>query len=109
MNIDLTILEDIKMKALWFVIALAWFVFAAICSLSFGFDCYIDEAFGDDAGEGSEASPWQTITHALESVEGTEAEPVTIHVAAGTPDTGTVDMGFHYPIEWGSSEPELDL
>ncbi len=48
------------------------------------FDYYVNAELGDDSNDGSEDSPWKTITHALDSVEGSEAHPITIHVAAGT-------------------------
>ena len=38
---------------------------------------------GDDSNDGSEDAPWKTITHALASVDGSEENPATIHVAAG--------------------------
>lgn len=44
---------------------------------------YVNVELGDDANDGSEELPWQTITHALESVEGVPEKPVEIHVAAG--------------------------
>ncbi len=45
---------------------------------------YVSAQTGDDANDGSEDSPFKTITRALASVSGSEAHPVTIHVAAGT-------------------------
>ncbi|MBN1593245.1 MAG: DUF1565 domain-containing protein, partial [Candidatus Coatesbacteria bacterium] len=56
----------------------------ASCCMAAPVDYYVDAEIGLDANDGSESSPWQTITHALDSVEGSEATPVTIHVAAGT-------------------------
>lgn len=47
-------------------------------------DYYVDAELGDDDNDGSGNSPWRRICHALSSVRGTEATPVTIHVAAGT-------------------------
>ncbi len=44
-------------------------------------DYYVDAGLGDDANDGSENAPWETITHAMDSVEGYEIAPVTIHVA----------------------------
>jgi len=44
---------------------------------------YVDSGLGDDANDGSPAAPWKTVTHALESVDGSEELPVTIHVQAG--------------------------
>jgi len=49
-----------------------------------GSDYYVNGETGDDSNDGSEGCPWRTITHALASVEGSEAGPVTIHVVAGT-------------------------
>jgi len=45
---------------------------------------YVDADAGSDTGDGSEEDPWKTMTHALSSVQGSEMNPVTIHVAAGT-------------------------
>ena len=43
-----------------------------------------DENKGSNANDGGPDDPWLTITWALEQVSDTDAEPVTIHVAAGT-------------------------
>ncbi|MBN2208179.1 MAG: right-handed parallel beta-helix repeat-containing protein [Candidatus Coatesbacteria bacterium] len=50
-----------------------------------GLHFYVSSDFsvGSDRNDGSEDAPWRTITHALASVEGSEATPVTIHVGAG--------------------------
>ncbi len=45
---------------------------------------YVDANTGSDSYDGSQGSPWKTITHALAAVSGTEDYPVIIHVAAGT-------------------------
>ncbi|HUT04418.1 MAG TPA: PQQ-binding-like beta-propeller repeat protein [bacterium] len=51
---------------------------------------YVNGDSGSDSYDGMRPTydgthgPWQTITHALDTVSGSEAEPVTIHVAAGT-------------------------
>ncbi|MBN2208973.1 MAG: right-handed parallel beta-helix repeat-containing protein, partial [Candidatus Coatesbacteria bacterium] len=45
---------------------------------------YVSAETGDDANDGSRDRPFNTITHALASVSGSEQRPVTIHVAAGT-------------------------
>ncbi|MBN1592748.1 MAG: right-handed parallel beta-helix repeat-containing protein [Candidatus Coatesbacteria bacterium] len=47
-------------------------------------DYYVDPVNGDDDNDGTEDHPWLTITHALETVEGSEANPVTVHALAGT-------------------------
>ena len=57
--------------------SLAPFTFTA----SAGSHYYVDAEAGDDSNDGSEGSPWKTITHALASALST---PATIHVAAGT-------------------------
>ena len=55
--------------------------------------------------DGSQELPWETITHALDSVEGSPATPVTIHVAGGiySPNTGgeTAD-GETFPLNMKS-------
>ncbi len=45
---------------------------------------YVDGQMGDDGNNGSAQFPWKTITHALGEVEGSEEDPITIRVAAGT-------------------------
>ncbi|HUT03910.1 MAG TPA: right-handed parallel beta-helix repeat-containing protein [bacterium] len=67
---------------------------------SAGSHCYVDCEIGDDSNDGSEGSPWKTITHALASVEGSEAAPVTIHVAAGTYAAST--SGETFPLNMKS-------
>ncbi len=57
---------------------------------------YVDAQAGDDDNDGSEGFPWKTITHALASVESSEANPVTIHVAAGTYSAST--NGETFPL-----------
>jgi len=57
---------------------------------------YVDADLGDDGNDGSEDAPWKTITHALNFVEGSEANPVTIHVAAGTYSAST--NGETFPL-----------
>ena len=48
-------------------------------------DYYVDADDGTDANTGaSPRAPWKTIAHALSSVNGSEGDPVTIHIAAGT-------------------------
>ncbi|HUT04117.1 MAG TPA: DUF1565 domain-containing protein [bacterium] len=47
-------------------------------------DYYVDVEIGDDANYGSEEAPWQSIRHALYSVESLQEAPVAIHVAPGT-------------------------
>lgn len=59
-------------------------------STSFSFGCearpdvYVDSIHGSDSDDGSEASPFKTISHALASVIGSEEEPLTIHIHPGT-------------------------
>jgi len=45
---------------------------------------YVDANNGSNDYNGGSGDPWLTITWALEHVSGSEADPVTIHVAAGT-------------------------
>ena len=53
---------------------------------------YVSGAGDDVTGDGSEANPWRTITHAVEQAGG--GQP-TIMVGAGQ---YTVDAGEEYPI-----------
>src|SRR5687768_8635749 len=52
---------------------------------------YVSATTGSDGGSGTQAAPWATITHALNSVSGSVSDPVQIAVAAGT-YTGSVTM-----------------
>lgn len=60
-------------------------------------DYYVDGEAGDDANDGSIDSPWRTITHALDSVDGSETNPVRIHVAEGIYAAST--NGETFPLE----------
>jgi len=55
-------------------------------------DFYVSATFGNDSWDGSPTHPWATIAHALEenAFEGSEGDPVNIHVAAGTYEGGLV-------------------
>jgi len=46
-------------------------------------DYYVDAELGDDDNDGLRDTPWRRIIHALGSVRGSEAIPVTIHIAPG--------------------------
>ncbi len=68
---------------------------------------YVSADTGDDANDGSLESPFKTITHALASVVGSEAHPVTIHVAAGTYAQSTNSETFPLNMEsWVSVKGE---
>ncbi|HUT04613.1 MAG TPA: right-handed parallel beta-helix repeat-containing protein [bacterium] len=58
---------------------------------------YVDGEAGNDSNDGSEGSPWKTITHALASALST---PATIHVAAGTYSSST--NGETFPLDMKS-------
>ncbi len=73
------------------------FLIAGFVLLFFGTasadEFYVDAAGGSNAaGDGSQAAPWQTITHALNQITGTGH---TLHVAVGTYDTA---LGETFPI-----------
>jgi len=53
---------------------------------------YVSGAGDDMGGDGSEASPWRTISHAMEQAGGAA---LTVHVGAGTYDE---DAGESFPI-----------
>ncbi|MBN1592093.1 MAG: DUF1565 domain-containing protein [Candidatus Coatesbacteria bacterium] len=63
-------------------------------------DFYVNAETGDNANDGSEAAPWRTITHALESVSGSEASPITIHVMSG--EYSASSNGETYPLNMKS-------
>ncbi|MBN1594134.1 MAG: right-handed parallel beta-helix repeat-containing protein [Candidatus Coatesbacteria bacterium] len=46
-------------------------------------EVFVDGINGSNSNDGSEDAPWQTITYALNSVQGWEIAPVMIYVAAG--------------------------
>lgn len=60
----------------------------------------VDGEVGNDSNYGSEALPWKTITHALETVGGSQAHPATIHIAPGTYAAST--NGETYPLNMRS-------
>jgi len=53
---------------------------------------YVSATDGSDHGDGTRTDPWRTIENALEEnwLEGSESDPVNIHVAAGTYDGALV-------------------
>lgn len=57
---------------------------------------YVDGGNGSDSNDGSSDAPFKTITHALQSVNGSEALPATIHVAAGAYSAST--NGETFPL-----------
>ena len=66
-------------------------------------DVYINPVNGNDANDGSEAAPFQTIAHAMALVYGSSENPVAIHLADGTyaPNSN----GEQFPltmVEWTS-------
>ena len=63
-------------------------------------DYYVNGQLGDDSNDGSQDAPWKTITHALASVEGSQDNPVTIHVAAATYAAST--NGETFPLNMKS-------
>ncbi len=66
-------------------------------------DLYVDPQSGDDANQGSSASPYRTLTHALQSA----APGMVIHLAAGTYDEAGGEV---WPTQTGSppaAEPNV--
>ncbi|MBN1296193.1 hypothetical protein JXA80_05385, partial [bacterium] len=50
----------------------------------FADDFYVNYSTGsNETGDGSEQAPWKTLQFAFDSIEGTEANPHTIHLSAG--------------------------
>ncbi|MBN2208041.1 MAG: DUF1565 domain-containing protein [Candidatus Coatesbacteria bacterium] len=52
-------------------------------------DYYVSVGEGDDRNDGSEGSPWRTVTHALSAAKGASTAPAAIHVAPGTYSAST--------------------
>ena len=61
---------------------------------------YVDAEEGDDTNDGSQGSPWRTITHALSQVDGESLKPKTIIVESGT-YSGSMHPTQHesFPLE----------
>ncbi|MCD6328526.1 DUF1565 domain-containing protein, partial [bacterium] len=87
-------------KSQLLTVFVALFLTLGLVSLGGAADYYVNGASGDDASDGSEGSPWQTITHALLSVEDTGVTPATIFVAAGTYAAST--NGETFPLNMQS-------
>lgn len=89
-----------KLSSLFDRIALAPALFLALGAPSNvvaaigGGSVYVDAVNGDDANDGSAASPWKTITNAITEIDG--AGGVSIHIAAGTYDSVN---GESFPLE----------
>ncbi len=60
---------------------------------------YVDGQLGDDAYDGSRGSPWKTVNRSLR-YGGSEADPITIHVAAGIYAAST--NGERFPLNMKS-------
>ncbi len=67
------------LKALIFFVLIA--VFTPIAKLD---DFYVNARHGsDETGDGSEENPWKRLQFAIDTIEGTEETPHTIHLAPG--------------------------
>ncbi|MBN2209531.1 MAG: right-handed parallel beta-helix repeat-containing protein [Candidatus Coatesbacteria bacterium] len=62
-------------------------------------DLWVDGATGNDSNDGSEASPFRTIAHALDVASGSAGNPVTIHVAPATYAASTNGETFPLNME----------
>ncbi|MBN1592110.1 MAG: right-handed parallel beta-helix repeat-containing protein [Candidatus Coatesbacteria bacterium] len=60
---------------------------------------YVDANSGDDGNDGSELSPMETITHALQSAEGSPTSILKVHVAQGEYSAAT--NGESFPLSVG--------
>jgi hypothetical protein len=74
-------------------------------------DVYVDGASGSDVtGAGKQDNPWATVSHAIQMVEGSPAEPISIHVAEGTYDESlTLDGNEHLFGGYESEEWTRDV
>ena len=71
-----------KSLVLGFLLVLT-FTVAGFCE-----NYYVDAVNGNDVtGDGNSTSPWQTITFALDQVEGTILDQAVINIAPGTYDS----------------------
>ncbi|MBN1593470.1 MAG: right-handed parallel beta-helix repeat-containing protein, partial [Candidatus Coatesbacteria bacterium] len=57
---------------------------------------FVNAETGDDANDGSQLSPYKTVTHALACIDGSEADPVTINVGPGVYSAST--NGETFPL-----------
>lgn len=83
-------------------------LWALMASLVFAADYYIDAIDGNDTtGDGSEASPWRTLTYANSQTQnrGTEANPVVLHALPGVYSPST--NGETFPIEFNQAPDYL--
>jgi len=66
-------------------------------------DWYVDAVNGSDAtGDGSEESPWKSITVALDNTTGTEEDPAVLHIAPGTYSPSST--GESFPLRTSGEE-----
>ncbi|MBN2208038.1 MAG: DUF1565 domain-containing protein [Candidatus Coatesbacteria bacterium] len=67
--------------------SLDWASLVALAPFSVGEEpgshLFVDGESGDDSNDGSDTTPFKTITHALASAQGSQDDPVTIHVGEG--------------------------
>ncbi|TAJ14107.1 MAG: DUF1565 domain-containing protein, partial [Planctomycetota bacterium] len=75
-------------------LALATLVFTSISAALPAADVYVDAGLGSDTtGDGSQTTPWRTVTHALASVSG---PGMVVHVAPGLYDAA---LGEQFPLQ----------
>ncbi len=69
-------------------------------------DFYVAKSGNDSIGDGSQASPWCTVQHAIGSITGSLEEPHTIYIAGGVyaeqvrMDTWENLYGGYDPVTW---------
>jgi len=72
-----------------------------LCGMASAGEFYVDAEAGNDSNTGtSPDDAWLTISHALSSVFGSQGNPATVHVAAGTYSAST--NGEVFPLEMKS-------
>ncbi len=100
------------------VVVLMGLAFCVLALTAGADDYYIDPVSGSDTtGDGSEGSPWKTLTYANSMTEktGTEENPVVLHPLAGVYSPST--NGETFPVEFkqgntypnGSSVPHFGI
>ncbi len=70
-----------------------------------GPDFFVDINTGSDvSGDGSPGYPWSSIHHAVDSIVGTESNPLNIHLSPGTYDEGAVVLNAYESLSGADSQ-----
>jgi len=74
---------------------------------AWGTDYYVDAANGSNSNSGASwGDAWKTITYAINNVNASSSNPVTIHIAAGTYISA---LGENFPIYLNDTKDWISL